>query len=188
MQRRAEQVDETRLRITEAAMRLHTSIGPSATSIAGVAEEAGLTRLTVYRHFPDMAALFAACSAHWFDLHPGPDPRTWAAIADDETRINAGIAGIYAWYEEAGNELFPIHRDEVDVPEPARSGIVARRHALADSLLGDPSSVGADAQRRRRAVARHVIDVRSWHALREDGLTAAETVELAVRFLLAAGR
>ena len=53
MQRRAAQVDETRLKITEAAVRLHTTVGPSQTSIAAVAEEAGVTRLTVYRHFAD---------------------------------------------------------------------------------------------------------------------------------------
>ncbi|HEU4572144.1 MAG TPA: TetR family transcriptional regulator, partial [Candidatus Limnocylindrales bacterium] len=68
MSRRAERVDETRQRITDAAIRLHTSVGPSGTSIAAVADAAGVTRLTVYRHFPDMAALFAACSAHWFGL------------------------------------------------------------------------------------------------------------------------
>lgn len=47
MARRAELVDQTRERITAAAARLHTSIGPANTSVAGIAEEAGVTRLTV---------------------------------------------------------------------------------------------------------------------------------------------
>lgn len=187
MIRRAERVDETRRRITDAAIRLHTSVGPSETSIARVAEEAGVTRLTVYRHFPDMAALFAACSAHWFDLHPSPDPARWVGIEDDEARIRAGIAALYAWYEEAGEELYPIHRDLADVPEPARTGIVERRHDIADSLLAPAEAEDPDAHRRRRAVARHVADVRTWHALRAEGLSAREAVDLAVRFVLDAG-
>ena len=65
MRRRAEQVDETRLRITEAAVRLHTTVGPAHTSIAAIAEAAGVTRLTVYRHFADLDTLFEACTAHW---------------------------------------------------------------------------------------------------------------------------
>src|SRR5665811_1687119 len=73
MKRRAEQVDETRQRITEAAVRLHTTVGPAHSSIAAVAEEAGVTRLTVYRHFADLDALFAACRAHWSAQNPRPD-------------------------------------------------------------------------------------------------------------------
>lgn len=186
MRRRAEHVDETRVRITEAAMRLHTSVGPSAASIAGIADKAGVTRLTVYRHFPDMAALFAACSAHWFELNPSPDPGIWAGIADEETRVRAGIGAVYEWYERSGAELYPIHRDLADVPDAARRSIVEGRHALAESLLG-PDRGSSDVRRRRRAVACHVVDVRTWHALRDEGLTAAEAVEVAVRFVLAAG-
>jgi AcrR family transcriptional regulator len=188
MSRRAERVDETRQRITDAAIRLHTSVGPSGTSIAGVADAAGVTRLTVYRHFPDMAALFAACSAHWFALHPSPDPASWSSIANDADRIRAGLSALYGWYEEAGEELYPIHRDLDDVPEPARNGIVERRHELADSLLGAMDAGEPDVHRRRRALARHVVDVRTWHALRSEGLSAPEAVELAVRFVLDAAR
>src|SRR5215471_19726118 len=65
MRRRAEQVDQTRQRIVAATVQLHGTLGPAATTIAAIAEAAGVTRLTVYRHFPDDAALFGACSAHW---------------------------------------------------------------------------------------------------------------------------
>ena len=65
MQRRAEQIDETRQRITDAAVRLHTTVGPANTSIASIAEEAGSRDSTVYRHFADLDALFQACRGHW---------------------------------------------------------------------------------------------------------------------------
>ena len=65
MQRRAESQHQTRLRITESAVALHGTVGPSRTSISAVAAHAGVRRSTVYRHFPDEAALFDACTAHW---------------------------------------------------------------------------------------------------------------------------
>ena len=77
MRRRAEQVDRTRQRIVEATVELHGSVGPAATTIAAIAEAAGVTRLTVYRHFPDEDALFAARSAHWLARQQLPDPAAW---------------------------------------------------------------------------------------------------------------
>src|SRR2546427_12814549 len=62
--RRAELEAQTRLRITEAAMKLHGTVGPLRTTVTAVAEEAGVQRGTVYRHFPDEDALSGACSMH----------------------------------------------------------------------------------------------------------------------------
>src|SRR5215218_9165413 len=63
LKKRAEQVAETHLRITEAAIELHGTVGPSRTTLSAVAERAGVERRTLYRHFPTDADLFAACSA-----------------------------------------------------------------------------------------------------------------------------
>src|SRR5204863_491517 len=67
---RAEQEHRTRQAITEAAMRLHGTVGPARTTVSAVADEAGVQRATVYRHFPDEATLFEACSSHYASLHP----------------------------------------------------------------------------------------------------------------------
>ena len=61
---------QTRQRITESAVELHGTLGPARTSMSAVAEHAGVRRSTVYRHFPDEAALFGACSAHWAAAEP----------------------------------------------------------------------------------------------------------------------
>ena len=61
------------MRITESAVALHGTVGPSRTSISAVAAHAGVRRSTVYRHFPDEAALFDACTAHWAAANPPPD-------------------------------------------------------------------------------------------------------------------
>ena len=78
---RAELEAQTRRRITESTVELHRTLGPARTSISAVAERAGVRRSTVYRHFPDEAALFAACSAHWTALNPPPDITGWAGRA-----------------------------------------------------------------------------------------------------------
>jgi AcrR family transcriptional regulator len=57
---RAEAMDRTRERIVEAAVGLHGSVGPAATTMSAVAERAGVTRATLYRHFPDEEARPAA--------------------------------------------------------------------------------------------------------------------------------
>src|SRR5918992_2109604 len=80
--RRAEQEQRTRERITEAAVKLHGTVGPARTTVAGVAREAGVQRATVYRHFPDEESLFAACTAHYWAANPLPDLEAWSAIDD----------------------------------------------------------------------------------------------------------
>src|SRR5918911_672660 len=86
MTRRAELEEQTRLRITESTVALHQELGPARTSISAVAERAGVRRSTVYRHFPDEEALFAACSSHWRAANPSPDARAWSAIEDPAER------------------------------------------------------------------------------------------------------
>ena len=79
MKRRAEQVDETRLRVTEAAVRLHTTVGPAHSSIAAVAEEAGVT-LAAHPYDPPLPFVRAQPRLVWqpqlyqklIDLKPSP--------------------------------------------------------------------------------------------------------------------
>src|SRR4051795_10049597 len=77
LKKRAEQMGETRRRITEAAIDLHGTVGPSRTTLSAVAERAGVERRTLYRHFPTEADLFAACSADYFSANPWPDLDAW---------------------------------------------------------------------------------------------------------------
>ncbi|MGH7445237.1 MAG: TetR/AcrR family transcriptional regulator, partial [Longimicrobiales bacterium] len=77
---RAAQEADTRLRITEAAMRLHEEVGPAHTTVTDVAARAGVSRMTVYNHFATDAELIEACSTHWSTLHPLPDPKEWRVI------------------------------------------------------------------------------------------------------------
>src|SRR4249919_4162156 len=91
MTKRAELEEETRRRITESTVELHEQLGPARTSISAVAERAGVRRSTVYRHFPDETALFAACSSHWRAANPPPDPGTWLSIDDPDQRTRTAL-------------------------------------------------------------------------------------------------
>ena len=54
MKRRAERVQETRRRITEAAVELHQTVGPARTTVSAIAEKARVQRHTYYAHFPEL--------------------------------------------------------------------------------------------------------------------------------------
>jgi AcrR family transcriptional regulator len=181
MQRRAEHIDETRLRITEAAVRLHTSIGPANTTIAGIADEAGVTRLTVYRHFADADEVFNACMGHWTAQHPAPDPATWRSVPDLPSRVRLALGLISDWYRDVADDLAPIERDIASIPQSARDRRNGRVIAWIDAVLGDvkdPSGVV-------RAVVGHVVSIATWRSLVVDqGLEPAMAVDLEVRWVL----
>jgi AcrR family transcriptional regulator len=177
---RAQQEAETRQRITEAAMRLHGSVGPARTTIKAVAEEAGVQRATVYRYFPDDEALFAACSGHWYALHPPPDPSAWAAIDDPDERLREALLGLYSWYASDEQMFVNMMRDGPLVPamagpwEQAQAAFQVMREALV-------AGRGERGRRRARVVAAlaHALTFSTWHSLvREGGLSDAEAVEL----------
>src|SRR5436309_7541449 len=113
--RRAELEEETRLRITESTVALHEERGPAHTSITAIAERAGVRRSTVYRHFPDEKALFAACSAHWMAANPIPDLARWAAIEDPDERLASAIAELYGHYRRTESMMENLIRDEATV-------------------------------------------------------------------------
>lgn len=184
MRRRAELVDETRLRIVEATVRLHTTVGPAHTSIASIAEEAGVTRLTVYRHFADLDVLFQACRGHWRSQNPPPDASAWPVLPDLEERARRAFGELYGWYRDHADELFPIARDATSMPPSAQRSRAAENHQLGDTLVAGYAADDADG-RSLRAVARHLVDFSTWRSLVvEQGLGDHDAVDVAVRLLL----
>src|SRR3954469_10270170 len=109
---RAEQELQTRQAITQAAVKLHGTVGPARTTVSAIADEAGVQRATGYRHFPDERTLFRACSGHYMSLHPPPDPSGWAAIADPGARLRAALEEVYRWWDETEDMMSRVIRDE----------------------------------------------------------------------------
>lgn len=181
MKQRAESLEATRLRITESAVELHERLGPSQTSMAAVAEHAGVQRSTLYRHFPDEAALFAACSAHWYASHPPPEVDRWSEIADPEERLLTALSELYGWYRGTGTMLDRLIRDEKIVPAVGeRFGAFHARLEHAHDLLLSGRGLRGKRRTNVSALIRLALTFESWRALCRDGgledRTAAELV------------
>ncbi len=115
--RRAESEAETRAHIIEATVALHEEVGPARTTIAAIAERAGVHRPTVYRHFPTVEGLLGACSGHWVELHPPPDPASWAAVDDPDERLCRALDELFAYYEATEAMTRNVLRDAAVMPE-----------------------------------------------------------------------
>jgi AcrR family transcriptional regulator len=180
MRRRAESQEQTRRRITESAVRLHGTLGPSRTSISAVAEHAGVRRSTLYRHFPDEAALFDACTAHWSASNPPPDLAAWLTVADPDERLRMALGELYAFYRQTEAMLENLFRDEIAVPMVRERFAVFRSYfaSAQDALMAGRALRGA-AKLRTRAVLGHAISFSTWKSLvREQGLDDKAVVEL----------
>jgi AcrR family transcriptional regulator len=177
---RAEQERRTRQAITEAAVKLHGTVGPARTTVSGIADEAGVQRATVYRHFPDEASLFEACSSHYASLHPPPDPSRWAEIHDPGRRLHRALRDLYRWWEETEDMMSLVLRDAPLVEgmsAPVEAGRAYLDEVRRTLLRGRPER--GKARRRADAAIGHAVAFATWRSLvREQGLTNADAVEL----------
>jgi AcrR family transcriptional regulator len=179
LKRRAERQDETRDRIVEAAIALHQTIGPAATTTTDIAERAGVGRVTVYRHFPDPETLARACSGRYFERQPLPSVEHWSDVAGPAERLRVGLADAYAYHRSTEAMMSHVLADARDHP------VMAPYHAhwahAADVLVAPWRARG-----RRRTLLRAGIAVAlsfdTWRTLaREQGLDDDRAVEVAAR-------
>jgi AcrR family transcriptional regulator len=177
---RAQHEMQTRQAITEAAVKLHGTVGPARTTVSAVAEEAGVQRATVYRHFPDERSLFRACSGHYMSLHPPPDPSPWIEIVDPAERLRRALTDVYRWWEETEAMMTLVIRDSPLVE--SLSDQTQARLAFFDRLT-EILMRGRGLRGRRRArvdaAISHALELPTWQSLvREHGLTTDEAVDL----------
>jgi AcrR family transcriptional regulator len=181
LRKRADAMQDTRRRITEAAVELHGSVGPARTTMTAVAERAGVQRQTVYRHFPTEDDLFDACSGHFVETHPRPDVDAWRAIADPAERLKTALDELYAYYEDTEAMYTNLMRDETLVA-PVASRLPRFRAYLDGAARVLAAGWGARGDRRALVVAaaRHAVDFHTWRSLaRDGGVRRAGVVELA---------
>jgi AcrR family transcriptional regulator len=180
MRRRAELEEQTRRRITESTVALHEELGPARTSISAIAERAGVRRSTVYRHFPNEEALFAACSSHWRAANPRPDLQAWAAIEDFAERTETALRELYAFYGRTEEMYASLLRDEPFVPIVQRLLRYFRDYldTAQDILMADRGLRGRTGGRTRAAIG-HALAFPTWRSLtHEQGLAQDEAVAL----------
>jgi AcrR family transcriptional regulator len=150
---RADAMERTRARITQAAIDLHGSIGPAATTMSAVAERAGVTRATLYRHFPNDETLLKACSAEWRSANPAPNPEQWATVPDPYDRLRSALPALYSWYRSAESMRANLLRDLAVLPSPYATDRVLsqdlRRHPRLRLAASVPAASSGDRPRRR---------------------------------------
>jgi AcrR family transcriptional regulator len=187
LKKRAEQMGETRQRITEAAIELHGSVGPSRTTLSAVAERAGVERRTLYRHFATEADLFAACSTHYFSANPWPDLGNWRAIRDPQQRLERALDELYAYYERTEPMFTNVLRD-AELVDSARDAM-APLHAYLDEAA-EILTAGHQVRGRRRQLLkgalRHALAFSTWRSLTTNGIGRSDAARLSTALVEAA--
>jgi AcrR family transcriptional regulator len=177
MSKRAAAVARTRQRIVDATRELHGEQGIAATSWDDIAARAGVGVGTVYRHFPSLDELVPACGEITMQVVALPDRSTLPALFEQATepaeRIERLVREAFAIYERGARELRAIRRESEVHPRVARDRdqLEASLSALVDTALGPLHATQQD-----RAVARAMVDLNTWEALRDQGLGPAESV------------
>lgn len=185
--KRARQEQETRRRITEAAVELHRTLGPAAAKVTDIAELAGVSRTTVYSHFPTESDLFVACSTHWATRNPFPEPSEWAGIDDPAARLTTALRELYRWYGLKQDMLGKVLRDTPLVP--ALAAVMDELwwpylEQIVDVLArGWPAPGVRDDE--SRATLQLVVDFDTWRILTRSGLDDRRAARLAARVAIA---
>jgi AcrR family transcriptional regulator len=184
--RRKLRLEKTRRRIAQAAMELHEELGPARTSIKSIAERAGVQRLTVYRHFPQERALFAACTGLWAERNPPPDPVAWAHLKSPADRTQAALAAQYAYYRRVAPMLHASYRDRDSVPALAERmvSLEAWLDGLCEELLRGWSHQD-NTSPTLRAALRHGLSFLTWESLAARELTDGAIAEMFIQWLAA---
>jgi AcrR family transcriptional regulator len=172
---RAESQQATRARIAAAAASLHEEVGIAKTTVADIARRAGVQRLTVYNHFPDLNALLPACSAHWLTQHPRPDLEPALALDDPAERLRAALTSLYGWYRETVPMQRRVHGERGSIPE--LDAWLARSADRTLAELANGLSAGFDRPDARALVAL-ALDFWTWQRLDREGLDDAAAAEL----------
>ena len=172
---RAESQQATRARIAAAAAALHEEVGVAKTTVADIARRAGVQRLTVYNHFPDLEALLPACTGHWLAEHPQPDLEPALALEDPAERLRAVLASLYGWYRETEPMQERVFGERGTVPE-----LDAWMARSTDPMLADLAArlcAGFD-RPDARALLALALDFWTWQRLSREGLDDAAAAEL----------
>ena len=159
--------------------------------MSALAEEAGVSRPTVYSHFPDELSLFEACSSLDLSENPPPDPDPWAKIADPEERLRSALTEVYAYYLRRERMMYNVLRDAQDDAEVSGNLREVLKPLFAHwermkEILATAWEVSEERPQQQllRAAIGVALDFQTWRTMvREQGLTDEQAIELMVRMV-----
>jgi AcrR family transcriptional regulator len=191
LKKRAERQEETRLRIARATLELHELLGPALTTRSAIAQRAGVTRPTVYSHFPDDLSLGKACSSLDLSENPLPDPGRWEEISDPEERLRSALSDLYSYFRLRERLWANILRDQellyangdpetLEVNAEIMGPILSHWDRMKETI----ASGWGPSERIPRLVLGAIgfaLDFQAWRAMvRTQGMSDEEAIELMV--------
>ena len=177
--RRAETARQTRARIVDATVALHSEQGIVATSYADIARRADVAIGTVYHHFPELDDLVMACGAQLMELTRPPAPAVFAGLRSRQARIGTLVQEVFGWYERSpGWRRAVCDADKLEVL--ARG--VQQLEAVLRELIA--AGLGAQADAAQVATARALLDYEVYRNLADAGLPAPEAATTVANVLL----
>jgi AcrR family transcriptional regulator len=152
------------------------------TTIKDIAQRSGVERATVYRHFPDERALIHACTSHYYDQKPLPNPKPWLDVADPVARLRIGLGETYAYHRLTEPMMTRVLPEIAEVPAAQEVAIPLLQHW---QHVRDALATGWDEDEDQReillALLGHAIGFWTWKSLvREQGLDDEQAVEAMV--------
>jgi AcrR family transcriptional regulator len=183
---RAERQEATRARIVQAAMHLHEEVGPARTTISAIAERAGVQRLTVYRHFHDETALFAACTSSWLERNPPPSPQLWQSQQDPSERARAALLALYGYYRRTEAMWTRAYRDAdlVEALQAPMAGFESYLAGVRNDLLS-AWQPPATARRPLKAALGVALRFSTWRSFALEKVADGDASDWIVRWLSA---
>jgi AcrR family transcriptional regulator len=109
MNKRRAAVEETRQRILEATLALHSKKGILGTSWQDIAQRADVSVGTVYKHFPSLDELVPACGELMYAITRPPSledaPQIFAGARMLEERLERLISELFDFYERGAQYI-----------------------------------------------------------------------------------
>lgn len=180
---RQQQQAELKERIAAAAARLHAAQGGLATRYAEIAQAAGVSLPTVYKHFPDLDALMGACTGHVGAQAPAfPAAQILAAgdLAEAVVRLVKAADRLNAFFEP-----WLVWREEERIPLLGQLAAEQRQQltGFIESLLAQHD---VDQAHTLAPAWDAVLHFEFWHRLvRQHKLSRPATREIQQQLLLA---
>ncbi len=161
--RRAAHATQTQQAIIEATVRLH---GQGITTVAAVAEEAGVSLPTVSKYFPTREDLFKACTTHMAQSLRFRRPDELAAIADAGERLSAVVREVYTLHETTFGQSWTGYKLEEE--SPVMDEAMANYEALVNTFVEALPNLD-DGDTTRSGFARALLNPLAYRALRLKG-------------------
>src|ERR687895_350393 len=134
MGKRRVAVEETRQRILEATLALHSEKGIFGTSWQDIARRADVSVATVYKHFPSLDELVPACGELMYAITRPPSmedaPQIFAGARSLEERLGRLISELFDFYERGAPYM------ETDFQERRLAAVVEWEAYMRATIAG----------------------------------------------------